>query len=170
MNIIDVIIVVILILGFVRGAMRGFIVELASLVALVAGIYGAIHFSYYAIDFLAERVSWDEEYIQLAGFAATFLIIVIFILLIGKLLTKLAGVMALGVVNRILGGFFGLIKFAFVLSVILMFVEGFNKNITFIEEGKFKTSILFRPVKKIAPMLLPPILEEFKETDEKPNS
>ena len=46
--------------------------------------------------------------------------------------------MALGMVNRILGGVFGLIKFAFVLSVILMFIEGFNKNITFIQEGKFK--------------------------------
>ncbi|WP_304131463.1 CvpA family protein, partial [Mesonia mobilis] len=45
MNLVDVVIVIILILGFVRGAMRGLIVELASLVALIAGIYGAIHFS-----------------------------------------------------------------------------------------------------------------------------
>lgn len=165
MNIIDVIIVVVLILGFVRGAMRGLIVELASLVAIVAGIYGAIHFSYFAIDFLAKRVSWDEKYIQLAGFAITFLFIAVCIFFIGKLLTKLAGIMALGMVNRILGGVFGLIKFAFVLSVILMFIEGFNKNITFVQEGKFKTSILFKPVKRIAPLILPPILKEFEENN-----
>jgi len=165
MNIIDVIIVFVLILGFVRGAMRGLIVELASLVAIVAGIYGAIHFSYFAIDFLAKSVSWDEKYIQLAGFAITFLFIAVCIFFIGKVLTELAGLMALGMVNRILGGVFGLIKFAFVLSVILMFIEGFNKNITFIQEGKFKTSILFQPVKRIAPLILPPILKEFEENN-----
>ncbi len=168
MNIIDVIIVVVLILGFVRGAMRGLIIELASLLAIIAGIYGAIHFSYFAIDFLSERLFWDEKYIQIAGFAITFLFISVLIFFTGKMLTELAGLMALGVVNRVMGGVFGLIKFAFVLSVILMFIEGFNKNITFIHEGKFRTSVLFQPVKKIAPLILPPILEgldELKETD-----
>ncbi len=170
MNLVDVVIVIILILGFVRGAMRGLIVELASLVALIAGIYGAIHFSYFAIDFLGEKLSWDEEYIKIAGFALTFLLIVLLILLIGKLLTKLAGMIALGIVNRILGGIFGLIKFAFLLSVIVMFLTNLNKNITFLEEGHFKTSILLKPIKKIAPIVLPPVLEGFEETNDKLNA
>ena len=78
--------------------------------------------------------------------------------------------MALGIVNRILGGIFGLIKFAFVLSVIVMFLTNLNKSITFLEEGHFKTSILLKPIKKVAPIVLPPVLEGFEETNDKLNA
>ncbi|MBW2960260.1 CvpA family protein [Mesonia aestuariivivens] len=169
MNLVDIIIIVILVLGFARGVMRGLIIELASLIALIAGVYGAIHFSYYAIDLLTKYVSWDEEYIQIVGIALTFLLIIILIILAGKLLTKLAGVIALGIVNRILGGVFGLIKFAFILSVALMFTEGLNKNISFISEEKFEESVLFEPIKKVAPIILPPVLKGIEETKEKLN-
>jgi len=166
MNLFDVVIAMGLLLGFVRGSMRGLIVELASLVALVAGIYGAIHFSYYALVFLKDYVTWEEHYIQLAAFAITFLGIVLLILLVGKLLTRLAGIIALGILNRILGGLFGIVKFAFILSVIIMFLEGINSNIGFLKEEHVETSILYKPVKSIAPMILPPLLEEYQRKKE----
>ncbi|WP_439128952.1 CvpA family protein, partial [Polaribacter sp.] len=75
MNIFDIIIAALLIFGFVRGIMKGFFVEVASLVALIGGVYGAIHFSYFLGDFLKESLSWSEEYISLAAFAGTFIII-----------------------------------------------------------------------------------------------
>ena len=52
MNIFDIVIAALLIFGFVRGVMKGLFVEVASLVALIAGVYGAIHFSYFIGDFL----------------------------------------------------------------------------------------------------------------------
>ena len=52
MNIFDIGIAVLLIFGFVRGVMKGLFVEVASLVALIGGVYGAIHFSYFIVDFL----------------------------------------------------------------------------------------------------------------------
>jgi len=163
MNVIDIVLGILLLFGLVRGFMKGFIVELASLIALFAGIYGAIHFSYFAINYLAEWVSWEQQYIQLAAFAITFLVIVIIILLVGKILTKIAGVIALGIVNRILGGIFGALKLAFIISVILMFWEGFNKDRKFIAEEKLENSILYAPVKEIAPLVLPTILKELDE-------
>ncbi|WP_121665953.1 CvpA family protein [Mesonia aquimarina] len=163
MNIIDIIIGIILLFGLVRGFMKGFIVELASLVALVLGIYGAINFSHFALDYLNDYVSWDQEYIKLAAFALTFLLIVILILILGKLLTKLAGLIALGIVNRILGGVFGTLKYAFIISVLLMLLNGFNKNISFLEDEKVENSVLYKPVETLAPMVLPPVLEEFEE-------
>ena len=48
MNTLDIILAVILIFGFVRGLSRGLFVEVASLLALILGIYGAIHFSFFA--------------------------------------------------------------------------------------------------------------------------
>ena len=47
MNKIDIILLIILGFGLVRGFMRGLIIEMASLLAIVVGIYGAIHFSFF---------------------------------------------------------------------------------------------------------------------------
>ena len=160
MNVIDIILGIILLFGLIRGVMRGFIIELASLVALIVGVYGAIHFSYFAFDFLQNQFDWDEQYIQLTAFAITFILIVIFVLLIGKLLTKLVGAIALGIVNRILGGFFGLLKVAFITSALIMFISSFNDKTNFIEEEKLEESILYKPIQVIAPTFLPQILSK----------
>jgi len=77
MNIFDVVIAVILIIAFVRGFIKGFFVEIASLIALIGGVYGAIHFSYFAANILKKYVDWSENYIALTAFAVTFIIIVI---------------------------------------------------------------------------------------------
>ncbi len=79
MNIFDVIIATLLLFGFIRGLMKGLFIEVASLVALIVGVYGSIHFSYIIGDFLNKYVSWNEEYISLSAFAGTFIFIVIII-------------------------------------------------------------------------------------------
>lgn len=169
MNVIDIILGIILLFGLIRGVMRGFIIELASLVALIVGIYGAIHFRYFAFEFLQNQFDWDEQYIQLTAFAITFILIVIFVLLIGKLLTKLVGAIALGIVNRILGGLFGILKMAFITSVLIMFISSFNDKANFIEKEKLEKSILYNPIELIAPTFLPQILSkvslEMEESD-----
>ena len=65
MGVLDIILSVLLLFGLVRGFMKGLFVEVASLVALIAGVYGAIHFSYFAASFLESKVSWDEKYINI---------------------------------------------------------------------------------------------------------
>lgn len=163
MNIFDIIIVALLIFGFVRGVMKGLFVEIASLVALIAGVYGAIHFSYFIADFLKESVSWSKEYVSLVAFAGTFVIIIIVIALIGKLLTKLADFAALGILNKLLGGVFGALKIGLILSVVFIFFRKMNDTIPFIKKETIEESILFEPVKKIAPTIFPSIIKEEKQ-------
>ena len=166
MNYLDIIIGIFLLLGLIKGLKNGFFVELASLIALIAGIYGAIHFSYYVVDFLSERVSWSENTINLASFVITFIIIVIIISLAGKILTKIADFAMLGLVNRILGGIFGIVKAAFIISVIIMFIAALNDRVSFIDEEVKNESILYQNVEMIAPMMLPNILKEVEEYKE----
>tara|TARA_R110002049_G_scaffold80402_2_gene204452 strand:+ start:6839 stop:7354 length:516 start_codon:yes stop_codon:yes gene_type:complete len=163
MNIFDIIIASLLIFGFVRGVMKGLFVEVASLVALVAGVYGAIHFSYFIADFLKESVSWKEEYISLAAFAGTFIVIIIIIALVGKMLTKLADFASLGIINKLLGGVFGALKIGLILSVVFIFFSRMNDTIPFIEKETLEESILYEPVKKIAPTIFPSIIKSEKE-------
>jgi membrane protein required for colicin V production len=159
MNIFDIIIAALLIFGFVRGIMKGLFVEVASLVALIAGVYGAIHFSYFIGDFLKESVSWSEEYISLAAFAGTFIVIIIVISFLGKILTKLANFASLGIINKILGGIFGTLKIGLILSVVFIFFGKMNDSIPFIEKNTLEESILYQPLKKVAPTIFPSIIK-----------
>lgn len=159
-SVIDIIFAVILAFGLIRGLIKGFIVELTSLLALVLGIYGAIHFSYYLVDFLNQFLTWDEKYINITALVLTFIIIVVLISLLGKLFTKLAKLVALGILNRLLGGIFGVLKMAFILSVLIMFFVSFNGNGKLIKTETLEQSVLYPPVKKLAPLVLPSILTE----------
>ncbi len=155
MGIFDIIIAVILVFGFVRGLMKGLFVEVASLVSLVAGVYGAIHFSYFVGDFLKQKVSWEERYITIVAFAVTFAVIVLAISLLGKLFTKLADFAYLGLINKLLGGVFGVLKLALILSVILMIFDKFNNTIPLVNEEVKAESVLYKPVKSLAVTLFP---------------
>jgi membrane protein required for colicin V production len=160
MNIFDIVIASLLLFGFVRGLLKGLFVEVASLVGLIGGVYGAIHFSYFVSDFLKEYVSWNPEYISLAAFAVTFVIIILVIALIGKALTKIADFASLGILNKILGGVFGSLKIGLILSVVFIFFGKMNDTIPFVEKETLQESILYAPVKKVAPTIFPSIIKE----------
>ena len=163
MNIFDIIITALLLFGFVRGLVKGLFVEVASLAALIGGVYGAIHFSYLISNFLKEYVTWNTEYISLAAFAITFIVIIVVISLLGKALTKIANFASLGIVNKILGGVFGVLKIGLILSVVFIFFGKMNDTIPFIKKQTLEESILYSPVKKIAPTIFPSIINGEKE-------
>src|SRR5690606_14004559 len=106
MSVLYIVLIVLIFFGLVRGLMNGLFVEIVSVVAFIAGVYGAIHFSHYAATFIGENSEWTEYTIQIVAFASTFLIIVLAITLAGKALTKLASFPALGIVNKLLGALF----------------------------------------------------------------
>jgi len=166
MNTFDVIISALLLFGFIRGLFKGLFVEIASLISLIAGIYGAIHFSYFVGNFLASRVTWDEKYITIVSFAITFGIIVLVIALLGKLFTKIADFASLGLLNKLLGGVFGALKLGLILSIVLLVFNKLNNNIPFISNTQQEASILYEPVKNLAPALFPNFLKIVEdETD-----
>jgi membrane protein required for colicin V production len=158
MNTFDILISALLIFGFIRGLTKGLFVEVASLVALIAGIYGAIHFSYFVGTFLTNRVSWEERYITIVSFAITFAIIVFVIGLLGKLFTKIADFASLGLINKLLGGAFGALKIGLILSIVLLVFTKLNSTIPFISEEQKAASVLYEPVKDLAPSLFPNFL------------
>ena len=166
MNTFDIIIAAFLIFGFIRGLLKGLFVEVASLVALIAGIYGAIHFSFFVGNFLAERVTWEEQYITIVSFAITFGIIVLVIGLLGKMFTKIADFASLGLMNKIFGGVFGTLKIGVILSIVLLIFTKLNNTIPFVSEKQQEDAILYEPVKNLAPTLFPNFLKIVEEEAE----
>lgn len=159
MNTIDIILGIILIFGTVNGFMKGLFIEVTTLVGLVLGVYGAIHFSYFLGGFLKDNVAWDESLIQVVSFAGTFLIILIALVLLGKAMTKIADTLALGFLNKMVGAIFGFLKYALILSIVLNIYDEINASIRFMEKQKEKESILYTPVKKLAPTIFPNLIK-----------
>ena len=163
MGVIDIVLGALILFGLVRGFMKGLFVEVASLLALVAGVYGAIHFSNFAAEFLQTKTDWTEKTISIAAFALTFVVIVLAIALAGKALTKLANFAALGIINKLLGGIFGALKIALILSIVLNIFDKMNRTIAFVDEDSIEHSMLYTPVKSLVPMIFPNILEPTKK-------
>jgi membrane protein required for colicin V production len=160
MSIIDIVLGALLLFGLIRGIMKGLFVEIASLVALVLGVYGAIHFSSFAAEFLESKVEWNEKTINIVAFAITFVIIVLAISLAGKALTKLADFAALGIINKLAGGVFGTLKIGLMLSVLLIVFHKLNNTLPFMEQDDLEESMLYKPVKSLAPLIFPTLNSE----------
>ena len=169
MLVIDIVLAALILFGLIRGFMKGLFVEIASLLALVLGVYGAIHFSYFASDFLMDRTTWNEQAVGLTAFAITFIVIVILVAMAGKVLTKIADFAALGILNKLLGGAFGALKIAFILSVLLNFFDRMNKTLPFVNEETIEESVLYKPVKSILPALFLDLMSRDTEESEMDN-
>ncbi len=160
----DILIAVFLLFGLIRGIFKGLFVEIASTVALIAGIYGAYLFSGTVAGYLKTRINWDENTIKITAFAITFAIIVLVISLSGKLLTKIAGAVHLGWVNKIAGGAFGLLKKALILSALFLVLEKFDTVFPVIGAKQKEQSVLYLPVKNILPEFFPGFSGFIKQT------
>ncbi len=161
--ILDIIIGAVLIFGLIKGYSKGLFDELASLLSLVLGIYGAIHFSYFLKNLLAEHFQMDHKYNSLIAFFGTLVIIILGISLIGKLFTKLAKLVSLGLINKILGGAFGVLKLGLLLGLLLGWLQRVDFMLPFITKEQKEASILYKPTKDLANVVFPKILDKLED-------
>ncbi|AIY12421.1 MULTISPECIES: CvpA family protein [Cellulophaga] len=164
MNFLDIVFGLILVWGFYIGFKNGLFVEIASIIALIAGIYGAIHFSYITGTYLAENMDWNEQYMNIASFVITFIIIVVLIHLSAKLLTKIADFAMLGFLNKIAGGIFGALKVSIIIGALLLFFSSMAETTNLINEETKKESKLYEPLKAIGALIFSNILK-FEPTE-----
>jgi membrane protein required for colicin V production len=162
-NILDIILGLFLVYGLYKGLKNGLFVEIASLAAIIIGLYGAIKFSYLTGSYLSQNMDWDENYIKLAAFIITFLAIVILVNMAGKILTKIADFAMLGLLNKITGGVFGILKTAVILGTLLYFIESASSSFNLIENNTVKESVLYTPVRDIGALVFGNIIEVFQD-------
>ncbi len=154
LNTLDWILLALLAWAAVQGFLRGLVRELAALVAWVLGVWAGLRFSHRAANWL--ELGPEQE---AAGFLVVLLLVLVAVFLLGRLLTRLVDATALSVPNKVLGLVFGVVRKAFVLSVLL--------NILFATEGAAWTpdrgtregSQLYAPLRAFAPLLVPALGE-----------
>lgn len=168
MNYIDIILGILLILAGISGFRKGLIAEVASLAALILGIWGAIKFSYVTTEFLIENFNIQTEYLNLISFAVTFVVIVILVHIIGATVNKIAETVMLGFVNKLAGLVFGVLKSALILSIILVVFDKIDDDVHILPEKTKANSRMYEPVRSFAPSIFPFIEKwgiDLKEND-----
>ena len=150
MNKIDILLLVILGFGLVRGFMRGLIIEMASLLAIVVGIYGAIHFSFFTARLLGELMPSSQQTIEVVAFGLTLIVLMLAVMFLAKVLTKMLKAAELGFLNRLAGALFGVLKAAVIVGSLFVFLERTFQTEKWLSPSALSESVLHEPVKSIS--------------------
>jgi membrane protein required for colicin V production len=155
MNYIDIILLILLLLAAIGGFKNGFITELASLAGLILGIWGAFEFSDLTSDVLVKNFNVHWEHLKLFSLIITFIVIAILVHIVAGVVNKMVEAAMLGILNRLAGLVFGIIKSVLVLSVVLVVFDRINSDVTIIHEDKINESRLYKPIRNLAPSIFP---------------
>ncbi|MCK9206395.1 MAG: CvpA family protein [Salinivirgaceae bacterium] len=150
-NIFDVVVIGLLVWGAFHGFNKGIIASAASLAALLLGVWGAIKFSGLVAGFLSRWIHTDERATNIIAFAVVFIIIVIAIHLIAKALESLTEAVAMGMVNKVFGSAFGVLKSAFIISVLIVIVHAIKPET--MSPGFKQKSLFYKPMASFAPTI-----------------
>lgn len=164
MNTLDIALGLILAVSFIYGLKKGFLKAFLSLLGIVVAVYAAMFFSGYVENFLSRQFSWSEDLTRLASFLLTFIVVLIVFSLLGRIMTQLVNFMMLGLMNKLFGGLFIMLKYAFLVSVAFMFVNS-SEYYSILSQEDRESSILYEPVASLAPAIFPEIQKSVKEID-----
>jgi len=155
MCIFDIILIALLIFAFVRGLFKGFVMGLSGLIGIIASIYLAKFFSAPVILFAESFLGMSQKISPAVGFIIVFLVALLLFYFIAVLADKFISLIALGWLNKLLGGVLSFLKYLFIISALLNVFDFLNNNFDIISQETKQKSKLYAPVKKIVPATLP---------------
>lgn len=120
---IDILIVVLVVFGFVRGFSKGLIISLFNSIAWVVGIFIALKLSSSLANFLQLKYNWHSSFAPLITFATIVILIYLLVHFLGKALEKIIEVAHLGIVNKIGGGILIGAVFLFIASTLVWLIN-----------------------------------------------
>lgn len=143
-----------------KGFVKGLVIELASLAALILGIYIAYHFSDFTSEFLKNTFHMQSEYLHIIAFAVTFFAVVIATHLLGKLIETVVNIAMLGLINKLAGLVFGVLKISLVISGLFYIISSVDPNNQIITKDTREKSLLYKPVSSLVYKIIP-VIEDF---------
>jgi len=157
MNELDIILMIPLLWGLIRGFLKGFIIQLAGIAAFLLGVTGAIHFSAFVSGFMEHKLGWHSPHASLIAFGITFIGIVLLVFLLARLMEKAVKVTALGIFNKIAGALFGALKFILIAGAILYLISILENSFRMIPPKTQETSLLYKFYLESFKILVPAI-------------
>lgn len=155
MNAIDLFLFVLLIYAVFKGVTRGLVLQLASLAALLAGIFAALKLSGLTARFLSDHFQIGFEYLFLISIALTFALVFILVNLVGEWVDNMVETAHLSLLNKLLGAVFNVCKVMVIAGLLLVFVDRVDSRVRFIPEKVRQGSLFYKPVTSAVLFLFP---------------
>ena len=155
MNLLDIILLILLIPGTIRGISRGFLEQAVTLAGIVLAGYMAYHFSEPVCNWLAQYITVSDTVLHVIGFAVMMLGVLIIVMFFAKLLTRVADMASLGWFNRVLGFVFSLAVSAVILSLIIILFDTVNTKFELVKTPILTDSVLYGHLKDLGYFVFP---------------
>lgn len=149
MNLLDLIIATILFFGAVSGYRRGFFLEVATLAALVAGIFFGLLAMDIAASVLEALITKNILIFKIIVFLIIFGLVAAIIHFLGEILTRLFKIMMLGLVNRIAGMLLGTLKWILLFAVAVVVLDFFNLSEDLLNTDLVSNSFFYSKIEKM---------------------
>ena len=161
MNYVDIFISIFLIYGFIKGLYNGFIIEIASVIGLLLGIYLATQYSGDFSNYLISKqfITWKEGYVIILSNVILFIFTILIVSIIGKVATKLVKLVALGLFNKILGSVFGFLKNFLILVIVIFVFNLANNSLKIIDQDELELSVYYKPLNKLSRLISANVLK-----------
>ena len=141
--------------GAYKGFRKGFIKQSFMILALVLAIWSGFVFAGRFESFMQKYFQLSDVTCSIVSFIAVFLLILILINISGYLFSKIADIIALGLINRLAGAAFGIFTNALILSALVLLFNRVNDKKQFIKPETLEKTYLFEPIGKVIPAIFP---------------
>ncbi len=151
MKILDIILVVLLIFGAVRGFQTGLLLELIQFTSFFIALIVAFNLMDNAVLFLEQHFDQPKGLLSIFSFVGLFIIVIVALNLLGKGIKSLLDMTLLGSLDDIAGAALGIFKWALMISIFFWIFTYFDITIS----AEYRAGTYVYPViESIAPWLL----------------
>lgn len=154
MNSLDIGILTVASIFFIRGLFRGFVHELITIAGLILGyIISITYLSLLTGLILNFFPTFPESVVKLVSFFLLFVGTNLLLRLAANILTKTLKVAMLGWLNRLFGGLLGMLKGVIILGIIVFVINLIPFSSTFMEQFEVEDSLLYPLLEAVGPKL-----------------
>lgn len=152
---IDIVILLCIGWGAIKGFKKGFIIQSFTILSLVLAIWAALTFTSSVEPSIQAFLGISGNTSLFVSFIAVFVSMWLIVYTVGRIVSAVATAAALGMINRLAGASFGILSNAFILSVIFLVFGLVNANNQFVKSEDLEKSHLHEPIKRVAPAIFP---------------
>lgn len=155
-NWLDILLLLPLAVGLVKGLMHGFVSEIIAIAVVVLGVLGARMAAPATSAWMLQQFAWPLEICNVVAYVLLFLAIAIVLSFIAKILTKLLNSIHLGWANRLAGGVVGIVKYGLIVLVVVFAMDRVNKRTHWLDKSEIvKTSVVYPYAVQVTERILP---------------
>ena len=151
----DIILLCCFIPGIIRGISKGFLEQALALAGVILSVWAAFRFSSLVCTWLKPYLEFSETTLNVISFALILVAMSLLVLLVAKLLTKVAEMAMLGWLNKILGLVFALAVNALVIGVFIILFDTINTKFELVKPDVLDASIVYTNLRDLSYLVFP---------------